>query len=336
MSAPGKKGGDKHHEETIIKRGGGKHHDDEHGGAWKVAFADFCMALMALFLVLWLIAARDAQTAKNIIRDNMASGLIEGSGGKPELTSHPSGSLIERFQLPRSNGGSEGPKSGSKAGQSDVKPGEAKANEPRTRYESASELAALAHALEKMSADAGLSSNLATVITPNGLRVMLHDTDRQGMFVRGSPLPTDRFAKLLRAMAPLFEKMENQMLIVGHTDSLQYTNKGPRGFSNWSLSTNRALAARAELLEGGMRSESVLQLVGMADRAPLEPATPDAAVNRRIELLILTSSQSEAMTAMFGTPTSPEPLTKDVSTVKAGDEARAAVDALRSQLAKKP
>ena len=315
-----KKGGDKHHEETIIKRGGGKHHDDEHGGAWKVAFADFCMALMALFLVLWLIAARDAQTAKNIVRDNLASGLIEGSGGKPELTTHPSGSMIERFQLPRSNGGSEGPDAGAQAS-------------IRTSYESPSELAALAHALQKMSADAGLASNLATVITPNGLRVMLHDTDRQGMFVRGSPLPTGKFVQLLRAMAPLFEKMENQMLIVGHTDSVQYTNKGPAGYSNWSLSANRALAARGELLSGGMRAASVLQVVGMADRAPLDANKPDAAVNRRIELMILTSKQAASITAMFGTPAATDLLTNDASTSRADD---AGLTELRSQLAKKP
>src|SRR5206468_11591787 len=135
------------------------------------------MALMALFLVLWLIAARDASQAKKVVRDNMANGLMESSGGKREATTFPSGSLIERFQLPRANGGSQGPGAGSKT-----------APTVRTKYESATELAALAHALEQMSADAGLSSNLATVITPNGLRVMLHDTDRQGMFVRGSPL----------------------------------------------------------------------------------------------------------------------------------------------------
>jgi chemotaxis protein MotB len=313
---------DKHHEETIIKRGGGKHHDDEHGGAWKVAFADFCMALMALFLVLWLIASRDASQAKKIVRDNMANGMIEGTGGKPEIGTTPSGSLIERFQLPRANGGSQGPGAGSRT-----------APEVRTKYESSSELAALAHALEQMSADAGLSSNLATVITPNGLRVMLHDTDRQGMFVRGSPLPTDKFAKLLRAMAPLFEKMENQMLIVGHTDSLQYTYKGPRSYSNWSLSVNRALAARGELLTGGMRPESVLQLTGMADQAPIDSAHPDAPVNRRIELLILTSKQAASVAAMFGAPASSEDLTKDVSISK---PAEAELQQLRSQMAKKP
>jgi len=317
-----KKGADKH-EATIVKRGGGKHHDDEHGGAWKVAFADFCMALMALFLVLWLIAARDAQQVKTIVRDNTASGLLEGTGGKPEIKSSPAGSLIERFQLPKSNGGAEGPAAGAKANTSTT----------RTKYESPSELAALAHQLEKMSVDAGLASNLATVITPDGLRVMLHDTDRQGMFVRGSPLPTARFAKLLRAMAPLFEKMENQMLIVGHTDSVQYTNAGPASYSNWSLSVNRALAARAELLVGGMRGETILQLVGMADRAPIDAAHPDASVNRRIELLILTSKQSAGMKAMFGTPAATEPLTQDASTSRTDDPA---LKDLRSQMAKKP
>jgi chemotaxis protein MotB len=313
------KKGDKH-EETIVKRGGGRHHDDEHGGAWKVAFADFCMALMALFLVLWLIAARDASAVKDILRDSKPSGLIDGSGGKPQVEGNPSGSLIERFSLPKSNGGSEGPDAGGK-------------NTSRTKYESPSELAALAHALEQMSADAGLSSNLAAVVTPDGLRVMLHDTDRQGMFVRGSPIPTPRFTKLLRAMAPLFEKMENQMLIVGHTDSLQYTSSDPNSYSNWSLSAHRALAARSQLLTGGMRKESILQVVGMADRAPINADKPDAAVNRRIELLILTSKQAAAVTAMFGTPKPSEDLSKDVSITKPGEEA---LKALRSQLPKKP
>jgi chemotaxis protein MotB len=278
------------------------------------------MALMALFLVLWLIAARESSALKNIVRDNTAAGLIEGSGGKPEISGNPSGSLIERFQLPRANGGGQGPDAGGKATTS-------------TRYESPSELAALAHALQQMSADAGLASNLATVVSPEGLRVMLHDTDRQGMFVRGSPIPVDRFSKLLRAMAPLFEKMENQMLIVGHTDALQYTSKDPNSYSNWSLSAHRALAARSQLLIGGMHKESILQVVGMADRAPVDADKPDAAVNRRIELLILTARQAAAIKAMFGTPAQTEELRKDVSISKPGEDA---LKELRSQLPKKP
>jgi chemotaxis protein MotB len=314
------KKGDKH-EETIVKRGGGRQHADEHGGAWKVAFADFCMALMALFLMLWLIAAREASALKNIVRETTSAGLIEGSGGKHEIAGNPSGSVIERFPMPKANGGAQGPASGGKG------------SSALTKYESPSELAALAHALQQMSADAGLASNLATVVTPDGLRVMLHDTDRQGMFVRGSPILVDRFSRLLRAMAPLFEKMENQMLVVGHTDALQYTSSDPNSYSNWSLSAHRALAARAQLLIGGMRKESILQVVGMSDRAPLDAAKPDAAVNRRIELLILTSKQAAAVTAMFGTPSQTEDLAKDVSITKPGEEG---LKELRSQLPKKP
>ena len=279
---------DKHHEATIVKRGGGKHAHDEHGGAWKVAFADFCLALMALFLVLWLIASREQQNLKKIVRDATASGMLEGAGHKPAIASDPSGSLIERFPTP--NTGTSG----------NNDPGTP--SQPRVAYESPEELAALSKALGEMSREAGLAANLNTVITPYGLRVMLHDTDRQGMFMRGSALPTGRFVKLLRKMGPLFAQMENQLLIVGHTDSSRFAGPDSGGYSNWALSTDRALSARAELLGGGMRGETVLQVVGMAERAPIDAKEPLAGVNRRIELLILTTKQSRAVAGMFGKP----------------------------------
>ena len=152
------------------------------------------------------------------------------------------------------------------------------------------------------------------MVTPYGLRVMLHDTDERGMFVRGSPVPTDRFRRLLRKMGPLFAQMENQMLIVGHTDSLQYANTDTAAYSNWTLSSSRAMAARAHLLAGGMNTDSILQVVGMADRAPLDAAHADAGVNRRIELLVLTRGQSTTIAAMFGVPREKEMLTDDVDT----------------------
>jgi chemotaxis protein MotB len=307
---------DKKNEQTIVKRGGGRHHDEDHGGAWKVAFADFCLALMALFLVLWLMAARQQQALQNIVRD-ATSGMLQGQGVKPDVASGPRGSLIERFQLPHSG---DGPGKG---------PGGA--NGARVSYDSPQDLAALSRALATMSAEAGLSSNLASVVTPFGLRVLLHDTDHQGMFMRGSPLPTPRFARLLKKMGPLFEQMQNQMLIVGHTDSAQYSDTRHGAYSNWTLSSNRAMAARAELLGGGMRTESVLQVVGMADRAPLEPKDASASVNRRIELLILTRAQAGSVAAMFGTPGASDALGKDAS-ISLPDAP--ALQQLRSQLAK--
>jgi chemotaxis protein MotB len=303
-------------EHAIVKRGakrGG--HDEEHGGAWKVAFADFCLALTALFLVLWLMASRQQQSLARLVRDAAASGQIAGPGSKPETAFNPRGSLIERFELPRSG---QGPGQGGPGG------GE------RVRYESPQDLAKLAQALAEMSEQVGLGPNLSAVVTPFGLRVMLHDTDRQGMFMRGSPLPTPRFARLLRKMGPLFERMENQMLIVGHTDSVQYADAGHNAYSNWTLSSNRGLAARAELLEGGMRKESVLQVVGMADRAPLDAGNTRADVNRRIELLIMTRGQSATVAAMFGPPDA-KPAAADAA-ADARDAAE--IDKLRRQMAK--
>ncbi|WP_040786092.1 flagellar motor protein MotB [Massilia niastensis] len=307
------------HESTIVKRGGGRHQHDEHGGAWKVAFADFCLALMALFLVLWLIAAREQQNLKKIVRDATDSGMLEGLGAKPQIAAEPAGSMIERFELPiAGTSGNQGPGSPSA---------------PRVAYESPSDLAALSKALAELSLDAGLASNLATVVTPYGLRVMLHDTERQGMFMRGSALPTGRFARLLRKMGPLFARMKNQMLVIGHTDSSRFAGPDAGGYSNWALSTDRALAARAELLGGGMRADSVLQVVGMADRGPLDPKEPLAGVNRRIELMILTSAQARAVSAMFGAPGPSQALGKDASVSMPN---AAALEELRRQLPDQP
>ncbi|WP_312554007.1 flagellar motor protein MotB [Massilia sp.] len=311
------------HGETIVKRGGGKHDHDEHGGAWKVAFADFCLALLSLFLVLWLMAAREKEAVQNMMKD-AAAGQLEGPGRRPEISNGPSGSLIERF--PTMHDG--------------IGPANAAGADSATRvsYDSPADLAALSKKLEKMSEEAGLASNLEATVTPFGLRVMLHDTDKQGMFMRGSALPTGRFARLLQKMGPLFAQMENQMLIVGHTDSVQYTFAEKTGMSNWALSSNRAMAARSQLLSGGMRPDSVLQVVGMADRAPLDAKNTDADVNRRIELMILTRAQSRTVAAMFGAPGATRELVDGVSVSAAGANGNAAaagdVQAVSGQLAK--
>jgi chemotaxis protein MotB len=291
------------HEQAVIKRAGRKHAEDDHGGAWKVAFADFCLALMALFLVLWLMATREQQTLKDVVRE-LRSQLGEGQDRKIETAGGPRGSLIERFALPGRGASSDAI-------------GPSGAPRPKVSYQSPAELASLSRALATMSADAGLSSNLEAVVTPYGLRVILHDTEREGMFVRGSAIPTERFRRLLRKMGPLFAEMENQMLIIGHTDSLQYSASAESdhaGYSNWNLSSNRAMAARTQLLTGSMNSDSVLQVVGMADRAPLDAANAAAGVNRRIELLILTRNQANSVAAMFGKAGATEPLIDGVDT----------------------
>ncbi|MBC7859502.1 MAG: OmpA family protein [Burkholderiaceae bacterium] len=289
---------EKQHDQAVIKRAGRKAHDEAHGGAWKVAFADFCLALLSLFLVLWLMAAREQQAMREVMKQassRQSEGL--GVGITTEPKGGPRGSLIDTNPIHNKNEDSPTP--------TPAKP---------VKYESASDLAELSRALTKMSVEAGLTSNLQALVTPQGLRVMLHDTDREGMFVRGSSIPTEKFRHLLRKMGPLFAQMENQMLIVGHTDSTRYARTGYSGYSNWDLSSDRAMSARSQLLAGGMHQESVLQVVGMADRAPLDTEQAAAGLNRRIELLIMTQAQSASISAMFGTAGTSEALTEDIDT----------------------
>ncbi|XAH22440.1 flagellar motor protein MotB [Xylophilus sp. GW821-FHT01B05] len=316
------------HDTTVVKRGGGRHEEEAHGGAWKVAFADFCLALMCLFLVLWLMAARQSESLQEVLRSYGGSRIDQGQGRMAETVSGPRGSLIERQPQP---GSSNAPSPLRAQGQDEpAVEGMDPASRPiKTRLESRADLQELARLLESMGDQAGLSGHVQTVVTPYGLRVMLHDTDRQGMFQLGSSIPSERFRQLLRQMGPLFAQIENQMLVVGHTDARQYAGGELAGFSNWTLSLNRAMAARTQLTEGGMPARSVLQVVGMADRAPLDEGDNMASANRRIELLILTPAQSRLVAAMFGTPDGMQLLAPGV---RVGLPGREELDQLRLQL----
>lgn len=291
------------HGEAVIKRVSRRHEDEGHGGAWKVAFADFCLALMCLFLVMWVLAARSQERAEEVMRSAGGKMMDEGQGYMPETVGGPRGSLISREPLPRD------PQAQTPQRDSDT-------GLRKTRYDSPQELQELARILAEMSQDAGLGANLRSVVTPYGLRVMLHDTDKQGMFERGSAIPNERFRTLLRRMGPLFARIDNQMLVVGHTDAVQYTGaRDATAFSNWALSSNRAMSARAQLLGGGMPAASILQVVGMADRSPLDGRDPRAAMNRRIEMLILTTAQARNIAAMFGVPTHAVALNDEIDTM---------------------
>ena len=307
-------------EEAIIKRGGRRREEEEHGSAWKVAFADFCLALMCLFLVLWVLAARNAERAEEAM--HAAQMLSDGRDRMLDMGGGARGSLLGREASPPIV-----PPRTAATGESSNSASNNLANLEKKTYESVGDLKQISQVMERLSDQEGLSGNLHAVVTPFGLRVMLHDTDKQGMFERGSAIPSAQFRTLLRKIGPLFSQVQNQMLIIGHTDAAQYAKAGSAGPSNWKLSSDRAMAARAQLLEGGMPVNSVLQVVGMADRAPFDPNSR-ADVNRRIELLILTSAQAQAIAAMFGKPKEVEPLLKGVDT----SPASGTLDTLRAQL----
>lgn len=295
-------GRDKGHA-TIVKKVSKKGHDEAHGGAWKVAFADFVLALMCLFLVLWILAARSSEQAAEDVRRAQGGKMFEDGGTMIARQERQQGSLIPREPVPAQSDTLQPRKAFANGDTSTRQQPDKTQPEPR-RYESASDLRELSGAIASIAQDAGLLGNLQTMVTPFGLRVLLHDTDRAGMFERGNAYPTERFRKLLRELGPLFAQVENQLLIVGHTDSTPFSGieSYPGALSNWSLANNRAMAARFHMMAGGMPTTSVLQVVGMADRAPLDTTRSDADVNRRIELLVLTSAHAQAVRDMFGPP----------------------------------
>jgi chemotaxis protein MotB len=314
---------------TIVKRVSKRGHDEAHGGAWKVAFADFMLALMCLFLVLWVLAARNMERTDELIRTSGGKLFDEGTGPKIQSITYARGSLIPREPVPAQGDTLQARKAftNGENGPPDQTPGRTLS---RRRYDSPADLQELSSVIARLGKETGLASNLQAVVTPYGLRVMLHDTDKQGMFERGNAFPTERFRRLLRKMGPVFAQIENQMLIVGHTDSLPYADGDLAAFSNWTLSGNRAMAARYHLMLGGMPTTSTLQVVGMADRAPLDAEHPQADVNRRIELLILTIDQARNIAAMFGVPGQTVPLLPGVETTL---PERRALTALRDNLA---
>ncbi len=297
--------------ETVIRRVQKKKHEEGHGSAWKVAFADFCLALLCLFLVLWLLAAREKEDLQSTLEMASNSLINDGQSRMMEALGGMNGSMIERQPVP------------SRAEQV------ANRGDSLGSLDSPANMLALAELLKQIGAEIGLSANVHTMITPQGLRVMLHDTDKEGMFERGGWTPSPRFAALLKRIAPLFARIDNQMVIAGHTDSLQYADSSPSAMSNWRLSSERAMSARRYLLEGGMPTRSVLQVVGFAESAPLNPENPAAAENRRIELLVLTREQARDISAMFGAPGVTRPL---VDGVKTSIPDQSTLEALRGQL----
>ncbi|MGL6071358.1 flagellar motor protein MotB [Craterilacuibacter sp.] len=319
---------DDHHEGVIIKKVSRRSEHGGHGGAWKVAFADFVLALMCLFMVLWVLAARDQENLEKVLNSGGSTMTAEGGSARLDHAGNPKGSLIPREPIPGQPQAENNPQSQVKNSSHPSALNQSGAGS-RQRVDSDAAMQRLARMMTTLAVKAGLAGNVQSVVTPYGLRILLHDTEQQGMFERGSAGINERFRLLLVNMGAMFQGIENQLLIVGHTDSSQYRSQQYAAFSNWTLSSNRAMTARAHLLQGGLPQDSILQVVGMADRAPLDRAHPEAASNRRIEMLVLTTEQAHQVSSMFGIPGRTEVL---MPGVKAEQPTASPLQVLKSNL----
>lgn len=321
----------------IFKRNSRRTVKGKTGGAWKVAFADFTLAMMAFFMVLWIMEVSSVKERAEIAHYMRTHSIFDGSPNpfKPENSPYPidlggSPSVIRQLDssaLPPDSpvpgmsdylqipAGDEAPQGGK---------GKALTSLLEGQYDTAEELNLLMQTLEQLARDQLADQHIQVDIVPSGLRVIIRDNEQQQMFRRGQIRMTPFFEDLLLSLAPVFQKVQNKLIISGHTDSTAFSGSQ---YSNWELSGDRALQARQVLSAGGMPGNRVAQVSAFSANRPLNTDNPQGSENRRIELLILTSDAFSELNKLFASSAEQSPAVAD-----AAAEARRNQPVLRTNL----
>ncbi|MGP9664472.1 flagellar motor protein MotB [Halomonas sp. AOP22-C1-8] len=252
-----------------------------HGGAWKIALADFMTALMALFLVMWILSVSSEETRRGVAEyfstplvtaitggDQSGSTRVIPGGGPDPTHSDGERARIDTMQQTRPS------------------------MQERRFFTDLQER--IERAIEADPELRQLRRQMRFDLTREGLRIQLLDTEQRPMFELGSDQVAPYMRNLLRTIAPLLNELPNDLSISGHTDNVPYAG-GYRGYSNWELSNDRANASRRELVTGGLDPDQLLRVSGFANRVVLPDTDPRDPVNRRIELVVLLPEIAEAI-----------------------------------------
>ncbi len=255
-----------------------------HGGAWKIAYADFVTAMMAFFLLMWLLgstAKGDLQGIAEHFQNPLKVGMSGGSGlGDATSILQGGGQDLTRQAGQVKKGDVEGKKttSFSKEAQAEFR------RKERERLE------ALKADIEKMIEQtpqlAQFKKQLLLDITTEGLRIQIVDEQNRPMFDSGGAELKPYTRDILRQIGKSLNEVPNRISLAGHTDAAQFVG-GSQGFTNWELSANRANASRRELVAGGMGDTKVLRVVGLASTLPFDKNDPLSSANRRISIVVL-------------------------------------------------
>jgi chemotaxis protein MotB len=308
----------------IVKQvtgGGGPAH---HGGAWKVAYADFVTAMMAFFLLLWLLNVTTDIQKRGIadyFEPTIASKSQSGAGGvmggqtmgQPGAQSLPTSApslALDRPALRQPDEGDDGneggtpsrdktadrdnPSAGKDQSQTDQQAQQtAKLSDEEAERQLAEREAKRFATAEYMLREAvaqnpelkALAENLIIDETPEGLRVQLVDQDKQAMFALGSAELLEPTKKLIALITQVVQRLPNKVTITGHTDAIPYA--GGRRYTNWELSADRANSSRREFIADGLPEDRIARVGGVAERDPLLPDQPTSPRNRRISIVLL-------------------------------------------------
>ncbi len=257
-----------------------------HGGAWKIAYADFVTAMMAFFLLMWLINMTTKEQKIGLAEyfaPASVSPTTSGSGGM--LMGTALDKAGSKTSVPREANGTVGQQDGPRR----VSPGGASdrdATRPTASAQSQqSASASIRQALQNMPEFAEVSRNILIEQTKDGLNVSLADQDGRSMFPEGSVQPHERTRRVLETLAPTLRRLPNRLAITGHTAAVR---PGSARYGDpWSLTAGRALAVREILSGAGFPNDRFTSVVGRADTEPVFPDNPYLSPNRRVTITLI-------------------------------------------------
>ncbi|NYT65072.1 flagellar motor protein MotB [Alcaligenaceae bacterium] len=258
----------------VIRRKSSRRPAPRHGGSWKIAYADFVTAMMAFFLVMWLLGLIPPQDLK-AIAEYFRMPLMEAVSGRgpaeenvPQVIPGGQPSIIPNdFPQPKAS------KNLSDGDRRDMR-----------------RLEDLKSQLDNLIRHDPILKEyrpqMLLDMTLDGLRVQIIDNQNRPMFATGSAQIQPYMRDIMRQLGPVFNELPNSITVSGHTDAIQYAT-GEREYSNWELSADRANAARKELVFGGMDEPKIKQIIGLSSSVSLIKDNPFDAVNRRISIVVL-------------------------------------------------